>query len=73
MAPDRTGLMIIRAWVEPGSARPLRAHLRFTTDVSSAFDSEVTLAEIEHVSSTVQTWLEDVLAEPVSEDESAPG
>ena len=65
--------MIIRAWVEPGSARPLRAHLRFTTDVSAAFDREVTLAAIEDVSSTVQEWLEDVLKEPVGEDESTPG
>jgi hypothetical protein len=65
--------MIIRAWVEPGSARPLRAHLRFTTDVSAVFDSEITLAEIQDVTSTVQAWLADVLTEPVSEEESTPG
>ena len=73
MPRERTGLMIIRAWVEPDSARPLRAHLRFTTDVSTAFDSEVTLAEIEDVSSSVQMWLVDVLKELVGEDESTPG
>ena len=72
MPHERTGLMIIRAWVEQGSARPLRAHLRFTTDVSAAFDGEVTLAAIGDVSSTVEAWLEDVLTEPVSEDEPKP-
>jgi hypothetical protein len=38
MALYRTGLLIIRAWIEKGSRKPLRAHIRATTDVSKGFE-----------------------------------
>ena len=61
MPLDHTGLLIIRAWLERGSAKPLRAHIRLTTDVAAGFASEVTLANVQDVSGAVEAWLEDVL------------
>ena len=61
MAFDRTGLMIIRAWVEEGSHKPLRAHIRLTTDVAGGLTSEVTLADLDAVSAAVEVWLRDML------------
>ena len=62
MATYRTALFIVRAWVEPGSSRPLRAHIRITNDVSAGFQKEVTLAEVTGVCGEVETWLLGVLA-----------
>ena len=61
MPTDRTGLLIIRAWIEDGSSEPLRAHLRLSTDVSTGFERTVTLARPEAVCDTVQEWLNDVM------------
>lgn len=61
MATDRTGLMIIRAWVEKGSSKPLRAQIRLTTNVGDGFERDLTLAEVADVSALVETWLQEVL------------
>lgn len=61
MPLDRTGLLIMRAWVEQGSSKPLRVHIRLTTDVDNGFASEVTLADISAVGAAVEAWLQDVL------------
>ena len=61
MPLDHTGLLIIRAWVELGSSKPLRAQIRLTTDVVAGFESEMTLADVNAVSAAVETWLQDVL------------
>jgi hypothetical protein len=65
MAPTRTGLLIIRAWIEPASSSPLRARIRLTTDVSTGIESERTFADVQSVCTAVESWLEDVFeAEP---------
>ncbi len=64
MALHRSSLLIIRAWLEPGSTRPLRAHLRLSTDIAAGFDREVTLTDVDEVSSVVEGWLRDILAPP---------
>ena len=61
MPLDKTGLLIIRAWVERGLSKPLRAQIRLSTDVAASFTSEITLADINAVSAAVETWLQDVL------------
>ena len=61
MPLDHTGLLIIRAWVEEGSSKPLRARIRFTTKVGDGFERELTVAEVADVSTVVETWLRDVL------------
>jgi len=62
MYSDRTGLLIIRAWLERGSLEPLRARVRLTTDVSAGFEEELTLADVQSVALAVETWLQDILA-----------
>jgi len=66
----RTGLFIIRAWVEPGSSSPLRVQIRLTTDVSQGFERDLTVALEEAVIATVRAWLSEVLAgSPAVEDD----
>ena len=57
----RTGLLLVRAWVEKGSLKPLRAHIRSTTDVAKGFESELTLVDVASASAVLETWLEKVL------------
>jgi len=61
MPLDRTGLMIIRAWVEPGSLRPLRARIRLTTNVGTGFESEMMLSDLPAITTAVELWIQDVL------------
>jgi hypothetical protein len=61
MAIPRTGLLIIRAWVEPGSAAPLRAQVRVTDDVSAGLDQVLTLASPEEAGALVDVWLQRIL------------
>ena len=61
MPSHRTGLLIIRAWAEHGSAEPLRAHIRVMQDLSSGGERSLTLIKPEEVGQLVLTWLQDVL------------
>ena len=61
MPIHNTGLFIIRAWIETGSTRPLRASIRLTPNIASGFTREFTLTEAPEVSAAVEVWLEDVL------------
>jgi hypothetical protein len=62
MPASRTGLLIIRAWIEEGSTEPLRAHIRLTTDVSGGFEQTMTLSQVPEVCEAVETWLGNVLS-----------
>jgi hypothetical protein len=67
------GYFIVRAWVEPGSSSPLRAHIRHTTDVSEGFDRDFTLAEEEAVVAAVRAWLSAMLAGSPGVGDNADG
>lgn len=70
MTRTRSGLLIIRAWVEPGASSPLRAQIRLTTDVSEGFERSLTVAEKEAVVEAVRAWLSEMLAgSPTGGDE----
>jgi hypothetical protein len=64
MPNSRTGLLVIRAWLEEGSRQPLRAQIRLTTDVSAGFIHATTVAEVDAACETVRGWLEQMLAGP---------
>jgi hypothetical protein len=70
----RTGLLIVRAWVEPGSPSPLRAQIRLTTDVSGGLDRSLTVAQEEAVVEAVKAWLSEMLAgtQGVGDDPDGP-
>jgi len=59
----RTGLLIIRAWMDEGSSEPLRAHIRISDDVADGFPRTVTLCRPEAVCAEVQEWLAQMLGE----------
>jgi len=62
MPTHQTGMLIIRAWTEEGSAEPLRAHVRVTRDVANGIEHSLTLARPDDVIAAVDGWLLDVLA-----------
>ena len=57
---DQIGLLIIRAWTEPGSSDPLRAEVSLTTDVSTGLHHVLTLCHPDDVTSVVSAWLAEV-------------
>jgi hypothetical protein len=59
---SRTGLFIIRAWVEPGPSSPLRAQIRRATDVSQGFEQGLTVTQKQAVVEAVEAWLSALLA-----------
>jgi len=60
VAKTRTGLLIIRAWAEPGSSSPLRVQIRLTTDVSLGVEHSETTTEADAAIEIVQIWLRDM-------------
>jgi hypothetical protein len=62
MAVGDVGLLVIRAWVEEGSQRPLRVEVRLTADSGRGFEREVMFSEQGQVEQIVRAWLADVLA-----------
>jgi hypothetical protein len=57
-----TGLLIIRAWIEPGSSSPLRAQIRLTTDLSAGFDRSLTVTQQDAIVTAVRAWVSEMLA-----------
>jgi hypothetical protein len=64
---DVTGLLIIRAWTEPGSSHPLRAQVRQATDVGAGFDRVVTLCRPDDVTALVSAWLKEFAGPAVTQ------
>lgn len=62
MASERTAVLIIRAWIEPHPAAPLRANIRRTTDVAGGFQSSLNLTDSDVIAGIVQQWLREVQA-----------
>jgi hypothetical protein len=62
MTLGSTGLLIIRAWVEEGSSKPLRAQVRLSFDVAAGFATEMTLADVPAVAKVVEAWLEEIVS-----------
>lgn len=62
MAIAPVSLLIIRAWVQEGSARPLRVEVRLTGDVGQGFEREMAFSESEPVETLVAAWLAEVQA-----------
>jgi hypothetical protein len=60
VAKTRTGLLIIRAWAEPGSSSPLRVQIRLTTDVSLGVEGSKTTTEADTVVEVVRAWLQEM-------------
>jgi hypothetical protein len=66
MHHGRTGLLIIRAYLETESSSPLRAEVRLTSDVSAGIERTVTLIDRERVTEVVRRWLDEILDAPTA-------
>jgi hypothetical protein len=62
VAIEGVGLLVMRAWLEEGSERPLRVEVRLTADSGRGFERELMLSELTGVEAVVRAWLADVLA-----------
>jgi hypothetical protein len=62
MVTRRTGLLIIRAWVEDGSTERLRAQIRVTDDLATGIHRSITLVQPDTVGELVDTWLHGILS-----------
>jgi hypothetical protein len=69
----RTGLLLIRAWIEPGSSAPLRAQIRHTADVSRGFEQRLTVAEKEAVVAAVRAWMSELLTDSLTSEDDPDG
>ena len=72
MSSDRTGLLIIRAWIEEGSEEPLRASVRLTTDLAVGIERSVTLTDADATADMVRLWLREVLSNRQPFEDSTP-
>jgi hypothetical protein len=61
VSSHRTGLLIIRAWVEVGSSDPLRANVRVTDDVAQGIERTLDVVEPEAVDRIVGAWIRGML------------
>ncbi len=60
----RTGLLVIRVWIEDGSDEPLRAQIRHTGDVNDGFTQEISLTHADGVLEAVAAFLKSVAELP---------
>ena len=72
MSGDRTGTLIIRAWIEKDSSAPLRAHVRQTTDVSAGFLDGKIVTDEGAVADLVRLWLTAVLRDGATTTDATP-
>lgn len=61
MAPRRTGVLTLRAWLEEDPDNPLRVLMRHTQDVSGGVETVLSFANTSQVLAAVERWLADVL------------
>jgi hypothetical protein len=66
----RTGLLVIRIWVEAGSDVGIRARITRTLDLEAERSSVVYASSIEDVAAAVSSWLRAFVAATSSPDES---
>jgi len=66
MSTDRTGLLIIRAWIEEGSSEPLRVQVRICTDVATGLEHTLTTTRADAVCAAVREWLDEMLRQECS-------
>jgi hypothetical protein len=61
MELEPVGLLVVRAWNERGSERPLRAEVKLTCDIRHGFQRQLTLSDTDAVQAAVRAWLEEIV------------
>ncbi len=60
---ERTGLLVIRAWVETNGEPRLRARITQTADLSGRKETSTVAATRDDIASAVTEWLDRLLGE----------
>jgi hypothetical protein len=58
LSPDRTGILIVRLWIEANSREGLRARITQTLDSTGSEEAMATAAGPEDIYEVVRTWVE---------------
>jgi hypothetical protein len=56
---DRTGILIVRLWIEGNAREGFRARITQTLDSTDHDQTTATAADPEHVYALVRTWVEE--------------
>ena len=63
-APERTAILVVRVWLEPGTPGRLRARLTQTADLGDPPTTLATAADVPGVRAAVEAWLRQFLDSP---------
>jgi len=58
MTEERTGVLLLRVWVDDADRR-VRARITHVLDISSAEEHVVTAGSVEEIEQAVRAWLKD--------------
>jgi len=62
-ATERSGVLVVRAWVEGGTPAGLRARITQSRDLTSNEQTITATATVEGIIAAVQAWLDALLSE----------
>ena len=62
VAGERTGVLVVRAWFEPGAGGGLRARITETLDVTEPDEAVTVSSSAEGVVAAVSIWIEAFLS-----------
>jgi hypothetical protein len=60
---ERSGVLVVRAWIESGTPPGLRARITQSRDLTSTEQTMTTTATVEGILAAVQAWLDALLSE----------
>ena len=60
---DRSGVLVVRAWVEGGTTAGLRARIIQSRDLTSTEQLVTTTSTVDEILATVRTWLDALLSD----------
>jgi hypothetical protein len=63
-AAERTGILVVRVWLEPGTPDRLRARLTQAADLGDPPTTLATTADVPGVCAAVEAWLRQFLDSP---------
>lgn len=63
-ATERSGVLVVRAWVEGSAPAGLRARITHSYDLTRNEQTMTTTATVEGVIAAVQAWLDALLSGP---------
>ena len=61
LSAERTGVLVIRAWVKPDGGSRLRARITRVRDVTHGPEISTAAANAEQITSVVAEWLEELV------------